>query len=65
MQSSPTPDEQHDETGAGESALAAANAASSQADAIGDITPGQTPEGQSTGAGQSTMAEADAAASPS
>lgn len=65
MQSSPTPDEQPEDTGAGESTQTAANAASSQADATGEMIPGQTPEGQSTGAGQSTMADYDAVASPS
>ena len=68
MQSSPFPDETPNDTGAGESTETPANAASSQADATGDVTPGQTPEGQSTGAGQSTMAEptdSDAVASPS
>lgn len=65
MQSSPIPDEQPDDIKAGESTQVAANAASSQADATGDMTPGQTPEGQSIGAGQSTMADGDAVASPS
>lgn len=65
MQINPLPDEQTEDTGAGESTEAAANAASSQADAIGDVTPGQTPDGQSVGAGQSTMADSDAVASPS
>ncbi len=65
MQSSPIPDEQPEDAGAGESTPPAANAASSQADATGDVTPGQTPDGQSVGAGQSTMADGDAVASPS
>ena len=65
MQSSPLPDTRPDDTGAGESTEAAANAASSQADATGDMTSGQTPEGQSVGAGESTMADGDAVASPS
>jgi hypothetical protein len=65
MQSSTKSDEQIEDKGAGESSLAAANAASSQADAMGDITPGQTPEGESTGAGQSTMADSDTVTSPS
>jgi len=65
MQSSPIPDEQTGDTGAGESSLAAANAASSQADATGDIAPGQTPDGQSVGAGESTMVDGDAVAGPS
>ena len=63
MQSRAIPDEQPEDTGAGESTQTAANATSSQADATGDVTPGQTPEGQSTGAGESTMA--DAVANPS
>lgn len=65
MQNNPLPDEETEDRGAGESTEAAANAASSQADATGDLMPGQTPDGQSVGAGESTMADGDAVASPS
>ena len=59
MQNSPLPDAQAEDTGAGESTHTAANAASSQADATGTMTPDELVEGPSRGAGQSTMAEAD------
>ena len=65
MQSSPTPDEQSEDIGAGESAHTAANAASSQADATASMEPAEVPEGESTGAGQSTLTDDAAVPSPS
>ena len=65
MQSSPYQDEQTEDTGAGESAHTAANAASSQADATAAMEPAEVPEGESTGAGQSTMADDAVVPSPS
>ena len=65
MQSSPIPDEQTEDTGAGESAHTAASAASSQADATASMGSVEVPEGQATGAGESTMVDDEAVPSPS
>ncbi len=65
MQSSPFPDEQPQDAGAGESTEAAANAASSQADATASMEVIEVPEDGPTGAGESTMTDDEAVPSPS
>ncbi len=65
MQSSTAPDEQTEDTGAGESAHTGANAASSQADATASMEPAEVPEGEAGGAGESTLTDDEAVPSPS